>query len=108
MTWGQHSIIRPRPGCADELLAKFVQVVELQRDNPACLLTLVGRSENSSEVHLTEVWASREAHSAATQSARVAAWAEGMPDLVDGPPSRYTFVPAASSLEELHRVSEHA
>jgi quinol monooxygenase YgiN len=99
VVWGQHALIRAKPGLADRLLAKFVEAVEMQRGNPACLLMLVGPStEDPAAIYLTEVWTSREAHTEATQSEDVRAWAEGMPALVALPPSTPEFAPAAWNL----------
>ena len=85
--FAQHSAIRARPGSHEALLAKFLEVVELQRGNPACLLTLVSTSpDEDGVVLLTEVWTSAEDHERARESPEVQAWAANMPELVSGPP----------------------
>ena len=59
----------------------------MQRDNPACQLTLVSSSpEDDDVVFLTEVWRSAEEHERARESPEVQAWAADMPSLVAGPP----------------------
>jgi quinol monooxygenase YgiN len=59
----------------------------MQRENPACELTLVSTSPGDDEaVYLTEVWTSREEHERARHSPEVEEWAAGMPELVAGPP----------------------
>jgi quinol monooxygenase YgiN len=68
-------------------VAKFLEVCDMQRDNPACELMLVSSSpEEDDIVYLTEVWTSAEEHEHARQSAAVQAWAADMPSLVAGPP----------------------
>jgi quinol monooxygenase YgiN len=85
--FGQHTRIRARPGKRDELIAKFTEAGELQQDNPACELTLVSASPDDPDVvFLTEVWRSADEHERARQSPEVQAWAQGMPELVEGPP----------------------
>ena len=79
--------MRARPGKRDELAAKFLDVVDMQKENPACELMLVSLSPDEDDVvFLTEVWNSAEEHERARQSAEVQAWAEQMPSLVAGPP----------------------
>jgi quinol monooxygenase YgiN len=85
--FAQHSRIRARAGKRDDLVAKFTEVAVIQRDNPACELSLVSTSpEDDVSVFLTEVWASAEEHERARQSPEVEAWAADMPSLVDGAP----------------------
>jgi quinol monooxygenase YgiN len=85
--FAQHSKLRAREGKRDELVGKFLEVVEMQRDNPACQLMIVSTSpEEDDVVFLTEVWTSAEEHERARQSDEVQDWAEGMPSLVAGPP----------------------
>jgi quinol monooxygenase YgiN len=68
-------------------VAKFLQVTDMQRDNPACELMLVSASPDEDDiVFLTEVWTSPEEHERARQSSEVQAWAAQMPSLVAGPP----------------------
>jgi quinol monooxygenase YgiN len=85
--FAQHTRIRARPGKREELIAKFLEAAEMQRDNPANELTLVSSSpEDEDVVYLTEVWTSAEEHEQARQSDEVQAWAADMPSLVDRPP----------------------
>jgi quinol monooxygenase YgiN len=85
--FAQHARIRARPGKRDELVAKYLEVGEMQGDNPACELMIVSSSpEEDDIVFLTEVWTSEEEHERARESEEVQAWAAGMPELVAGPP----------------------
>jgi quinol monooxygenase YgiN len=85
--FAQHTRLRARPGKGDELIVKFLEAAEMQRDNPANELTLVSSSPTEGDVvYLTEVWTSAEEHEKARESSEVQAWAADMPDLVDGPP----------------------
>lgn len=85
--FAQHARIRAQPGKGGRLLAKFLEVVEMQRDNPACELMLVGSSPDGDEVVLlTEVWTSAEEYERTRESDAVQAWAAEMPSLVAGPP----------------------
>jgi quinol monooxygenase YgiN len=71
----------------DALVAKFLEVAEVQRDNPACELMFTSSSpEEDDVVFLTEVWTSAEEHERARESREVQAWAADMPSLVAGPP----------------------
>jgi len=79
--------LRAKPGKHDELVAKFLEAAEMQRENPANELTLVSSSPDDEDVvYLTEVWTSAEEHERARESDEVQAWAADMPSLVDGPP----------------------
>jgi quinol monooxygenase YgiN len=85
--------LRARAGKRDELVAKFLEVADMQRDNPACQLMLVSSSpEEDDAVFLTEVWTSAEEHDRARQSSEVQAWAAEMPSLVAGPPESTRLV----------------
>jgi quinol monooxygenase YgiN len=85
--------LRARAGKRDELVAKFLEVADMQRDNPACELMLVSSSpEEDDVVLLTEVWTSAEEHERARQSSEVQAWAAQMPSLVGGPPESTLLV----------------
>lgn len=91
--FAQHTRVTAAPGRRGDLVARFLEAAELQRDNPACLLTLVGTDPaDTAAVYLTEVWTSEAEHAAATRSEPVARWAEGMAELVDGPPASTRFV----------------
>ena len=85
--FAQHTRIRARPGKREDLTAKFMEISVIQRDNPACELSIVSTSpEDDQVVFLTEVWTSAEEHERARHSPEVEAWAADMPELVDGPP----------------------
>jgi quinol monooxygenase YgiN len=85
--------LRARAGKRDELVAKFLEVADMQRDNPACQLMLVSSSpEEDDVVFLTEVWTSAEEHERARHSSEVQAWAAQMPSLVAGPPKSTPLV----------------
>lgn len=67
----------------------------MQRDNPACQLTLVSFSPGDDDVvFLTEVWTNAEEHERARHSPDVEAWAADMPSLVAGPPETTPLVVA--------------
>jgi quinol monooxygenase YgiN len=92
--FGQHSKVTARPGKRDELVAKFLEVGEIQRSNPECELIFVSTTENDANaVYLTEVWSSEENHEQALDSEEVRAWAGAMPELVDGEPQSQRFEP---------------
>jgi quinol monooxygenase YgiN len=85
--FAQHTKLRARRGKRDELVAKFLEAAEMQRDNPANELMLVSSSPDEDDVvYLTEVWTSAEEHERARHSDEVKAWAADMPELVDGEP----------------------
>ncbi len=87
--------MRAHAGKRDALIAKFLEVAEIQRDNPACQLTLVSSSPGDDDVvFLTEVWTSAEEHERARHSQEVEAWAADMPSLVAGPPETTPLVVA--------------
>jgi quinol monooxygenase YgiN len=91
--YAQHTVITAVAGRRDELVEKFLQAAELQGDNPACLATTVGIDPMDVRlVYLTEFWTSEAEHTAATQSPAVQEWADGMAELVDGPPDSTRFV----------------
>lgn len=82
-------------GSADKLVAKFLVAADLQRDNEACELMLVGKSEADEDVvYVTEVWSSESAWKQARRSKAVTAWARNIPALVaEWPPSvRFTQI----------------
>src|ERR1700757_4703229 len=85
--FAQHTRLIATPGKRDELVAKFLESAEIQRDNPDCELMLVSTSPGSADVvYLTEVWSSEDAWVRARSSAPIQAWAASMPALVGGPP----------------------
>lgn len=70
----------------------------MQRENPACQLTLVSSSPGDDDVvFLTEVWRSAEDHERARHSPEVQAWAADMPSLVAGPPETTPLVIAGGT-----------
>jgi quinol monooxygenase YgiN len=92
--FGQHSKVTARPGMRDKLVAKFLEVGEIQRSNPSCEVMFVSVDPgDGNAVYLTEVWQSEEAHQQAVKSDVVAAWAAGMPELVAGEPESQRFEP---------------
>ena len=65
----------------------------MERNNPACRLTLVSCSPDDEDVvFLTEVWTSAEDHERARHSPEIRAWAADMPSLVAGPPETTPLV----------------
>jgi quinol monooxygenase YgiN len=95
--WAQHTRLTAADGRRDDLVSWFNEVPELQRDNPAHVLTVVGVAGRDG-VTLTEVWTSEAEHQAATQSDAVTAWAAGMSELVDGEPSTEQFTVVGGNL----------
>ncbi len=85
--FAQHTRLIAASGKRDELVAKFLDAIEIQRGNPDCEVMLVSVATDASDVvYLTEVWSSSEAWENARDSDRIRAWAASMPGLVDGPP----------------------
>jgi quinol monooxygenase YgiN len=83
--FAQHTRLIAAPGKRDELVAKFLESVQIQRDNADCELMLVSTAPDSPDlVYLTEVWSSRDAWEQARRSAPIQAWAASMPPLVSG------------------------
>jgi quinol monooxygenase YgiN len=81
-----------KKGRADALVAKFIEAAELQRDNPACDLMIVGRSDTEDDVvFVIEVWASEADWERARKSDEIAAWAKEMPRLVASWPKSEKF-----------------
>jgi quinol monooxygenase YgiN len=73
-----------------------VEAADMQRDNPACELSLVSTSpDDPGAVFLTEVWATEGDWEDARNTPEVQAWATAMPELVDGPPHTTRLDPAA-------------
>jgi len=69
--FAQHTKLLAAPGKRDELVAKFLEAVEIQRDNPACEIMLVSTDPGESDnVYLTEVWSSRDAWNAPRRARR--------------------------------------
>jgi quinol monooxygenase YgiN len=91
--FAQHTRLRARAGKRDALIDKFLEVADMQRDNPACHLSLVSSPPSEDDiVFLTEVWTSAEEHERVRHSEEVQAWAADMPSLVAGPPETTPLV----------------
>ena len=87
--FAQHTRLLAAPGKRHDLVAKFLESAEIQRDNPDCELMLVSTAPDSAKVvYLTEVWSSDDAWQQARRSAPIQAWAASMPALVSGPPPK--------------------
>lgn len=85
--FAQHTQLLAAPGRRDELIAKFLESVEIQRENPDCEIMIVSTAPASADiVYLTEVWSSKDAWESARRSAPIQAWAAAMPALVGAPP----------------------
>ena len=85
--FAQHTRLVAASGKRGELITKFLESIEIQRDNPSCELMLVSTTPDASDaVYLTEVWSSKEAWEQARLSAPIQAWAASMPALVSGLP----------------------
>jgi quinol monooxygenase YgiN len=81
--FGQQTRLVAAKGCADALVAKFIEAAEIQRDNPACDLMIAGKSTTEDDVvYVIEVWASEADWKRARTSDEIAAWAQGMSGLV--------------------------
>jgi quinol monooxygenase YgiN len=92
--FAQHTKLVATPGNTDRLASKFIESVELQRDNPACELMIVCRSpEDDDVVFLTEVWSTESDWEEARSSPLVAEWAKEMPSLVAQPPQSVRLDP---------------
>jgi quinol monooxygenase YgiN len=92
--FAQHTALVATKGNAELLAAKFMESVDIQRDNPDCELMIVSRSaEEDDLVYLTEVWSSESAWETARHSAAIAEWAKDMPPLVAAPPQSIRLDP---------------
>ena len=92
--FGQHTKLVATRGNADRLASKFIESVEIQRENPACELMFVSRSpDDDNVVYLTEVWSSESEWEAARSSPAIAEWAVDMPSLVAEPPQAIRLNP---------------
>lgn len=81
--FAQHTKLVATAGNADRLAGKFIESVEMQRDNPACEVMLVSRSPVEDDVvYLTEVWSSEADWEQARNSPEISEWAKDMPSLV--------------------------
>jgi quinol monooxygenase YgiN len=85
--FAQHTRLVSAPGKRDELVAKFLEAAEIQRDNADCELMLVSTEPDAADVvYLTEVWSSEDAWERARSSPQIRAWAAPMSTLVSAPP----------------------
>jgi quinol monooxygenase YgiN len=85
--FAQQTRLLATAGNADALVAKFAESAEIQQNNPACELMITGTSTTEADVvYLVEVWSSEEEWETARTSPAITAWAQGMPQLVAGPP----------------------
>lgn len=83
-SFGLHTKFVARSGKRDLLVGKLLEVIDMQRSNAACELTLISESPDDRDiVYLTEVWTSEAAHTEATESDAARAWGKGMPELID-------------------------
>ena len=74
-------------GSAPTLLEKFIDAADIQRTNPACEVMLAGNSATEEDVvYLFELWSSEVEWERARTSDAIAAWSEGMSELVAEPP----------------------
>jgi quinol monooxygenase YgiN len=81
--FAQHTKLVATGGNADRLASKFIESIEIQRENPACELMIVCKSPADDDVvYLTEVWSSESEWEEARSSPLVAQWAKDMPSLV--------------------------
>ena len=92
--YAQHTKLVATSGNADRLAQKFLDSVEIQRENPACELMIVSRSPVDVDVvFLTEVWTSESDWDVARSSPVIAEWAEDMPSLVSEAPQSVRLDP---------------
>jgi quinol monooxygenase YgiN len=92
--FAQHTRLVATRGNADRLAQKFLESVEMQRDNPACTLMIVSRSPDDDDaVFLTEVWSSESEWERARHSPVVDEWAKDMPLLVAEAPQSVRLDP---------------
>jgi quinol monooxygenase YgiN len=92
--FAQHTELVATSGNGGQLASKFMESVEIQRDNPQCELMLVSTSPvNDDVVYLTEVWTSEAAWENARSSPVISEWAKDMPSLVAEPPKSLRLDP---------------
>ena len=92
--FAQHTKLIATRGNADRLARKFLDSVEIQRENPACELMIVSRSPVDVDVvFLTEVWTSESDWDVARSSPVIADWARDMPSLVAEAPQSVRLDP---------------
>ncbi|MGO9457313.1 MAG: putative quinol monooxygenase [Acidimicrobiales bacterium] len=92
--FAQHTKLVATRGNADRLASKFIESVEIQRENPACELMIVCKSAVDDDVvYLTEVWSSETEWEEARSSPVIAEWAKDMPSLVAEAPRSVRLYP---------------
>lgn len=92
--FAQHTKLVATGGNADRLASKFIESIEIQRENPACELMIVCKSPADDDVvYLTEVWSSESEWEEARSSPLVAQWAKDMPSLVAEAPQSVRLDP---------------
>jgi quinol monooxygenase YgiN len=92
--FAQHTKLVATRGNADRLAGKFIESVEMQRENPACELMMVCKSPADDDVvYLTEVWSSESEWEAARRNPLIAEWAKDMPALVAEAPQSVRLDP---------------
>jgi quinol monooxygenase YgiN len=92
--FAQHAKLVATRGNADRLASKFIESVEIQRENPACELMIVCKSVVDDDVvYLTEVWSSQAEWDEARMNPLVAEWAKDMPSLVAESPQSVRLDP---------------
>ncbi len=92
--FAQHTTLVATRGNADRLAGKFIESVEMQRENPACELMIVSKSLVEDDVvYLTEVWSSESEWEDARRSPAIAEWTKDMPSLVAEPPQSVRLDP---------------
>jgi len=92
--FAQHTKLVATQGNVDRLASKFIESVEIQRENPACELMIVSKSPVDDDVvYLTEVWSSESEWEKARTSPVIVGWARDMPSLVAEPPQSVRLDP---------------
>jgi len=91
MTYGLFGGFRAQPGKRDQLENLLLEAASLLGGNPACLVYVVGTSEEPEVVWVSEVWADREAHAASLDPDDVQALIEQARPLIDGAVGRTEF-----------------
>ncbi len=92
--FAQHTRLVATRGNADRLASKFIESVEIPRENPACELMIVCKSPVDEDVvYLTEVWSSEAEWAKARTSSDISEWAKDMPSLVAEAPQSVLLDP---------------
>jgi quinol monooxygenase YgiN len=92
--FAQHTKLIASHGNADRLASKFMESVDIQRENPACELMVVSKSPVDEDVvYLTEVWSSESEWEKARHDPAIADWAKDMPSLVAESPQSVRLDP---------------